>query len=193
MRKHGLSKDEGHAGECPGKLVEENAQQGKCSFSGVELLVGDGTSITDLFDDNVQMKEFHWYINGIQNVWVNLETHPFRVGETIVTVEGKDLAGNTRSCHRTVKVTDTQKPKWTVDGTSVDQEITVYVDGGCTRTATSVFAEYESIGWVAGGTDNCGVEGVARQVKKDGAVVYDDTKTNADDVLRGPGEYELVY
>ena len=46
----------------------------------------DGTAITDFFDDNVQMKDFHWYINGVKNVWVNLETHPFRVGTTIVTV-----------------------------------------------------------------------------------------------------------
>lgn len=166
---------------------------GKCSFMGVDVHTGDGTAITDFFDDNVQMKEFHWYINGMSNVWVNPEAHPFRVGETTITVEGRDLAGNTRSCHRTVKVLDTQPPKWAVDPTSVDAEITVDVDESCTRTATSVFAEYESLGWAVAGTDNCGVEGVARKLQKDGVVVYDDSKIVGDDVLRGPGSYELVY
>ena len=38
-------------------------------------------------------------------------------------MEGRDLAGNTRSCHRTVKVADSQRPDWTKD--DVDKEVTM--------------------------------------------------------------------
>jgi len=195
MRKHGVgAPDEAaHAGECPGSLVEEKAQTGKCSYSGVDIKTKDGTAITDFFDDNVQMKDFHWYINGVKNVWVNLETHPFRVGTTIVTVEGRDLAGNTRSCHRTVKVADSQRPDWTKD--DVDKEVTIYVDKSCTRTPTSVFSEYESAsGFAPTGKDNCGVEGVTKVIKGPGGdVIFDDSSEMTDELLRGPGTYELVY
>ena len=46
-------------------------------------------------------------------------------GKALLTVEGRDLARNTRECHRTVVVADREKPVW--ENTNVETQITLSV------------------------------------------------------------------
>jgi len=179
--------------ECPGAPIAKNAQIGKCAYEGVTISV-DGDAITDFFGDNVDMKDFHWYLNGDKQVWLNLESHPFQVGKSVVTVEGRDLAGNINHCTKLVTVTDAEKPKWTVDPSSVDSEITLPVNDKCELSAISAFMKYEEMGWTVSGTDNCGVEGFKREVWKGGEMLFTDGEEEwGGQLLQGPGKYELRY
>jgi len=179
--------------ECPGGAIAKNAQIGKCAYEGVTIGV-DGDAITDFFGDNVDMKDFHWYVNGDKQVWINLESHPFQVGKTVVTVEGRDLAGNVNHCTKLVTVTDAQKPKWTVDPSSVDSEISLPVDDKCELSAISAFMKYEEMGWSVSGTDNCAVEGAKREIWKAGEMLFTDGEEEwGGQTLQGPGKYELRY
>lgn len=179
--------------ECPGSPVKVNAQPDKCSYEGVTITVPDGRSIEDFFDDNVEMKDFFYYVGNDRDVRIQPETHPFQLGESRLTVVGHDLAGNDRACHRTVIVSDAQRPAWTKDPTSVDSDITTYLDDACTKPASTVFSEYEKLGWVASGSDNCPTTGVQKQANKGGDVLYDDSSADSADTLTGPGTYEMIY
>jgi len=161
-----------------------------CAYKGVSMTV-NGTEITDLFDDNVEMHSFHFFLNSRRDTEIeNLAEHSFPVGKSLLTVEGRDLARNTRECHRTVVVADREKPVW--ENTNVETQITLSVDEKCELTATSVLAEYEKMGFRPVATDNCAVADIVRQVKRGGAVVFDDS-ADSDESLHGVGEYELVY
>lgn len=173
---------------CPGGSKTHSAQRDKCSFEGVS------ETLTSLFDDNVEMKDFHWYVNGDKDTYIDLETHAFQVGDTVVTLEGRDLAGNMQSCRFDVKVVDEQKPKWLVSAGTVDSEgLSLAVDGECARAAPAAFHAYEELGWKPEGTDNCGVAGVQKEVLKGGKVLYDDSAESDSATLSGPGSYELSY
>merc|ERR1719506_2668986 len=119
--------------------------------------------------------------------------HPFQEGTTIVTVEGRDLAGNTRRCHRTITVSDAEKPAWNTKEGSVDSDLTLLVDETCTRSAESIWREYEELGWAPEGTDNCGTTSIVKQIRKDGKVLVDDSAEESDMSVAGPGTYEVVY
>jgi len=181
--------------ECPGAPVVVNAKPGECFYTGVSVVTTDGTTIQSFFDDNVEMKYFKFYMAGGEDAPIeNLAEHPFQVGPAhTVIVEGYDLAGNKKACHRTVVVKDTQKPQWTT--VDVEKEVTIYLDDNCQKTSTSVFSHYEETArFSPSGTDNCGVEGVTKQVKQGTEVLYqDDSDIGSDLLTGGPGTYELVY
>jgi len=186
-----LSAEHGHAGECPGSPIEAKSDPGKCSYTGATIDF-DGKSIKDLFDDNVQMKDVKFMLSS--NVFITPETHPFPVGPaTKVTVEGVDLAGNDRSCHRTITVKDEEKPEWTKPATSVAEKFESKLDDECKKSAAKIFSEYESVvGFTPEGKDNCGIDGVTKQIRSGDTVLYDD-QTEGSDVLTGVQTAELVY
>jgi len=74
----------------------------------------------------------------------------------------------------------------------VERQITTKLDDSCDKSATEIFQEYEKLGWVAEGGDNCGVDGVTKEIKEGNKVLFDDD-ADTTDVLKGPQEYELVY
>merc|ERR1719181_154539 len=94
---------------CPGVPVVEAAHVDLCTYRGVDVFFG-GTSIVDLFDDNVQMKDVRFSLHGERHffAWGDLMSHPFPVGSTKVWATGRDLAGNTRQCYRMVHIEDRQ-------------------------------------------------------------------------------------
>lgn len=186
---------------CPGDPIVAAAELGLCTYSGVQINWG-GESITELFDDNVEMRDFYYQLGAApRQKWEQIHTHPFPVGTTVVTVHGHDLADNSRACTREVTVHDGQKPKWVTDPASVDGVLTLHLDGNCTVMAWDAFERYEAMGWEAAATDNCGVESVVKQVRQGGAVLFDSravatalpSDLRAFGPLRGPGEFELLY
>jgi hypothetical protein len=189
-----VMKHEDIGDECPGGPVELRAAAGKCSVTGLSVVTGDGTGITEFFGDNVQMKDFHFYVNGAKDAWINLKDFPFHVrdGGTQLVVEGRDLAGLTKRCHRTVHVIDAQPPKWTtVESVNT---IPIHLGDTCTKPTASLLIEYEKMGWEASASDNCpGEPQITRQVRHKGKILYDDTKEKNTDTINGPGEYEVVY
>merc|ERR1719359_2050062 len=185
----------GDVAQCPGKPFHASAQAGKCTYMGASVVVADGlTSITEFFGDNVDIKEFHYYLREDQkDLWLDLAEHAFPVGRSLVHVEGKDLAGNTRRCYREVVITDTQKPTWQRDPDSVERKLTMEVDETCTLPAAVAFQKYEETGWLPEAEDNCGDTTVRKQVLHKGKVIYDDSTEASDLLNEGPGEYEMVY
>jgi hypothetical protein len=189
-----VMKHEDIGDECPGGPVELRAEAGKCSVTGLNVVTEDGTGITEFFGDNVQMKDFHFYVNGAKDAWINLKDFPFHVkdGGTQLVVEGRDLAGLTKRCHRTVHVIDSQPPKWK----TVESVNTVPINLGdtCSKPTASLLIEYEKMGWDSSASDNCpGEPQITRQVRHKGKILYDDTREKNTDTIHGPGEYEVVY
>jgi len=183
---------EGHSsGECPGGPIMAKSDPGKCSYTGATVEF-DGKAIRDLFDDNVQMREIKFKIAG--DVYITPETHPFPVGPaTKVNVETCDIAGNERMCHRTVTVMDEEKPDWVKPAAGVAEKFESKLDGECKKSAAKIFSEYESVvGFSPEGKDNCGIDGVTKQIRIGDTVLYDD-QSEGSDVLTGVQTAELVY
>jgi hypothetical protein len=186
---------------CPGEDIEVGAEPDRCTFTGVNIMFS-GSRLMDLFDDNVEMKDFYFKIGGEdpRHAYTRLERHAFPVKTTTVIVMGVDLAGNDRKCFRKVIVKDTQKPKWVEDPADLDNAITMELGPNCSISAWDAFEKYEAMGWEPRAWDNCGVDRVVTQVRQDGEVLFDSSNPFSEvpneldeSTLRGPGDYELLY
>jgi len=96
-------------------------------------------------------------------------------------------------CHRTVTVKDEEKPEWVKPPVGVAEKFESKLDDECKKSAAKIFSEYEAVvGFSPEGKDNCGVDGVTKQIRFGETVLYDD-QTEGSDVLTGVQTAELVY
>jgi hypothetical protein len=184
--------------ECPGERFAAAADTGICSHGGAEIRVlFDSEDIQSYFGDNVMMSHFRYFLESIPSgkctadcelINPDVHHHQYQVGTTLVRVDGYDLAGNHRSCHRTVAIFDEQPPKFAERPDDLDTTVTIaFPDGTCHIDAGLPFQTYETLGFVAEATDNCDEDvQIIKKIYESGVVV-----TGAN--LTGPGSRTLEY
>lgn len=195
----------GDCGECPGYPVVVTVNDGTCHATGVQVFAPDNiTAIAEFFGDNVAMRALNFYLKGdvldTPIIDPTVEQHKFYLGTSEIRVEGVDLSENMKSCIRTVKVTDTQPPRFQVHPGDVDESITIdFEEDSCSISASEAFSEYESNGWVSAAVDNCDgdVEIVKRVEYCTEATVceliYDSATSEIFPTLNGPTAEEGGY
>jgi len=196
--EEGAHEDDAHCPECPGERFAAAADAGICSHGGAEVKVlFDSEDIQGFYGDNVMMSHFRYFLESLPSgscgddcelINPDVHHHQYQVGVTLVRVDGYDIAGNHKSCHRTVAIFDEQPPKFAERPSDLDTVVTIaFPEGTCHVDAGLPFQTYETLGFVAEATDNCDDD--VQVVKK----IYENGEVHTGANLTGPGSRTLEY
>jgi hypothetical protein len=158
----------------------------------------DKEDIQNYFGDNVMMSHFRYFLEstpthgtcreGCELINPDVHHHQYHVGVTEVRVDGYDLAGNSKSCHRTVNILDEQPPVFAERPDDLDTTVTIQFEPGtCHVDAGVPFKTYEEMGFIAQATDNCDKD--VEIIK----TIYTSGVESVSGNLTGPGAHTLEY
>jgi hypothetical protein len=197
----------GHCPECPGGPFVGESDPGKCSHGGADVVVDfDDENIEEFFGDNVLMKEWKYFLEECEGdceiISPNVNQKKYQVGKTVIRVEGYDISGNMRACHRTVYILDKEAPRFTENpAENRDETLELHFPASsCDVPGDYAFHEYkERAGFNALAEDNCKspVDVVHMIYDEHGHCVFNGTKDHVYPNLTGPslfsGTWDLCF
>jgi hypothetical protein len=203
----GFGHGQGHCPECPGGPFIAESDLGHCSHGGAAVVVDfDDESIEEFFGDNVLMKEWKYFIEECEGdceiISPDVNHRKYQVGKTVVRVEGYDISGNMRACHRTVYILDKEAPKFTENPhENRDGNLELHFpEDSCSLPGDFPFHEYkERASFFALAEDNCKnpVDVVHMIYDEHGHCVFNGTRDSVYPDLTGPtrfsGTWEICF